>query len=312
MKLLATCAAFLFSGIVAAAPLKNAVVFGDSLSDNGNLYEFMKHQLPQSPPYFNGRFSNGRVWVEFLMDTYFSKGAGTHLLDYAYGGAGVSEEEGDDDLFTLKREVATYLLANQDKASEDSLYILWIGANNYLGLPTETEKTLKAVNDGITHSLKKLADKGAKHFLVMNIPDLGRIPAATEFNAVDTLSYYSRRHNEDLEKTMIQLKEEYPDVNWIYYDMNSMFTYLLEHPSEYGITNITGTCVNSVMQEVTKKSVLNIVANTHPSNRPYDCSGFLYFDLVHPTVLAHKIMADKVRGVLDEYGISFVVPEEVN
>jgi len=52
MKLLATLGAFLFSGIVAATPLHNVVIFGDSLSDNGNLYEFMKHQLPQSPPVF--------------------------------------------------------------------------------------------------------------------------------------------------------------------------------------------------------------------------------------------------------------------
>ncbi len=58
MKLLATLGAFVFSGIVADAPLHNIVVFGDSLSDNGNLYEIMKHQLPQSPPYFEGRFSN--------------------------------------------------------------------------------------------------------------------------------------------------------------------------------------------------------------------------------------------------------------
>ena len=67
MKLLATLSAFLFSGIVAATPLQNIVVFGDSLSDNGNLYEIMKHQLPQSPPYYKGRFSNGPVWVEHLI-----------------------------------------------------------------------------------------------------------------------------------------------------------------------------------------------------------------------------------------------------
>ncbi|MDF1929887.1 hypothetical protein PGH45_07210 [Legionella pneumophila] len=49
MKLLASLCAFLLSGVVSATPLNNIVVFGDSLSDNGNLYEYMKHQLPQSP-----------------------------------------------------------------------------------------------------------------------------------------------------------------------------------------------------------------------------------------------------------------------
>lgn len=28
------------------------VVFGDSLSDNGNLYRYMLYKLPLSPPYF--------------------------------------------------------------------------------------------------------------------------------------------------------------------------------------------------------------------------------------------------------------------
>jgi phospholipase/lecithinase/hemolysin len=32
--------------------LNQLVVFGDSLSDRGNLYEYMNHQLPMSPPYY--------------------------------------------------------------------------------------------------------------------------------------------------------------------------------------------------------------------------------------------------------------------
>src|SRR6188472_2981783 len=99
MKLLATLGALLFSGFVTATPLHNMVVFGDSLSDNGNLYEFMKHQLPQDPPYFAGRFSNGPVWVEHLVASYFPNDPSSHLFDYAFGGAGVSEEDGDDVLF---------------------------------------------------------------------------------------------------------------------------------------------------------------------------------------------------------------------
>ena len=42
-------------------------------------------------------------------------------------------------MFTLRKEVDTYLLANNDKASEDNLYVVWIGANNYLGMPDEVE-----------------------------------------------------------------------------------------------------------------------------------------------------------------------------
>ena len=102
MKRISFILLYLLSSIVFANPLKNIVIFGDSLSDNGNLYAYMKHQLPVSPPYYNGRFTNGPVWVERLASSYFS-GDQSHLLDYAYGGAGVSNDPEDDEvLFTLK------------------------------------------------------------------------------------------------------------------------------------------------------------------------------------------------------------------
>lgn len=303
MKLLATLGAFLFSGIVAATPLHNIVVFGDSLSDNGNLYEVMKHQLPQSPPYFEGRFSNGPVWIEHLVASYFPADPASHLFDYAFGGAGVSEEEDDDALFTIKREVETYLIAHQDKASEDSLFVVWIGSNNYLGMPSEVEKTLNDVNRGITHSLQRLAEKGAKHILILNLPDLGRTPAAIEFDSIEMMSYFSNEHNKALANTVTELKQSYPDVNWLYFDMNTMFNHVLEHASDYGFTNITGTCSNSVVDDITRKSVLRMVARVKPNRMNDACDGYLFFDLVHPTGLAHKIMAEKARIMLDSSGV---------
>lgn len=305
MKLLATLGALLFSGIIAAAPLHHVVVFGDSLSDNGNLYELMKHQLPQSPPYFEGRFSNGPVWIELLMASYFPSSVSQHLFDYAFGGAGVSEEAGDEELFTLKREINAYLLTHNDKASEDSLYVIWIGGNNYLAMPTDVEKTLQTVNEGIVHSVQVLLDKGAKHFLILNLPDLGRTPAAIEFNAVDMMNHYSTVHNEWLKNTVIRFREQYPDVTWHYYDVGNTFKKLVNHPDEYGLTNITGTCYTSDIHPDEHPSVLKIVANIEPAKSNTPCDGYLFFDLVHPTAAIHKILAEEVRELLDREGLVF-------
>jgi phospholipase/lecithinase/hemolysin len=46
----------------------NIFVFGDSLSDTGNLFKLTGDLFPPSPPYFNGRLSNGKVAVEYLDD----------------------------------------------------------------------------------------------------------------------------------------------------------------------------------------------------------------------------------------------------
>lgn len=303
MKLLATLGALLFSGFVSATPLHDIVVFGDSLSDNGNLYEFMKHQLPQDPPYYVGRFSNGPVWVEHLAASYFPNDPSKHLLNYAFGGAGVSEEDGDDVLFTLRREVNTYLLSHDDKASEDSLFIVWIGANNYLGMPTDVEQTLQQVNTGITHSLTRLVEKGAKHIMVLNLPDLGRTPAAIEFDSIPAMTQFSTQHNLLLDKTMSDLKQLHPEVEWLYYDMNHTFNDVIEHPQEYGFTNINSTCYNAVVNDATQKSVLRMVASVKPDINEHACDGFLFFDLVHPTAHAHAIIADKARIMLDAAGV---------
>ena len=46
------------TAIQAATIFSELVVFGDSLSDTGNLYA-ASGGFPPSPPYFDGNFSNG-------------------------------------------------------------------------------------------------------------------------------------------------------------------------------------------------------------------------------------------------------------
>lgn len=305
MKLLVTLGAFLFSGVISAAPLHNIVVFGDSLSDNGNLYELMQHQLPQSPPYYEGRFSNGPVWVEHVAAAYFPTQPASHLFDYAVGGSGVSEDEDDEVLFTLRKQVNNYLVSHKDQASADSLYVVWIGANNYLGLPEDTEKTLKEVNDGIVHNLNRLISKGAKHILLINLPNLGKTPAATEFDAADIMNYFAVEHNKRLAQAFNGLKQNNPEVEWFYFDLGSMFDDVIENPAKYGVTNTGGTCSNSTVDEFTKKSWLRMIASVKPKENTDACDGYLFFDLVHPTAMAHKMIAENVQSILDAAGVVF-------
>jgi hypothetical protein len=59
------------------------VVFGDSLSDNGNLFDLIG--FPQ-PPAWEGRFSNGPVYTEQLASFLHMR-----LDDRAFGGAEASD-----------------------------------------------------------------------------------------------------------------------------------------------------------------------------------------------------------------------------
>ncbi len=309
MKTLLIASLLFFTSLLSAASLNSMVVFGDSLSDNGNLYEFMKHQLPVSPPYFEGRFSNGPVWVELLIRSYYHSDAKAHLFNYAFGGAGVLEDEDSDDgLFTLKREMDSYFLAHQEKADENSMYVIWIGSNNYLGVPPDMDKAVRDVNLGIQHGLQRLVDNGAKHILVVNVPNLGIAPVAREFGAVEELTYLSKQHNILLEQQVKDLQNQYSDIQWIYLDVNKTLEDMVQHPEFYGLTNVTDTCYEQAAKTRSSRSILKMVSSIKPnSNTSGDdvCEGYLFFDPVHPASAVHILMAEKAREVFDDLGIEF-------
>lgn len=300
-----------FSIVASASPLNKIVVFGDSLSDNGNLYEFMKHELPLSPPYYKGRFTNGPVWIELLAQAYYPNDSKAHLLDYAFGGAGISEDVDDDDdgeevLFTLRREIDSYLLSHQDKADSDSLYVVWMGANNYLGVPDDEDAAVAAVNMGIQRDLERLVQKGATHIMVVNVPDLGKTPAARDFDATDKLTSLSEKHNALLKQNIDMMKLTYPHVEWFYFDVSEVVHDMLNSPSQFGLHNTTDTCYEEMLAQPSDLSILKMVSTVDRMRTKVDaCTGYLFFDPVHPSAPAHRVMAERTKKMLDDAGIRF-------
>src|SRR5262249_22192134 len=61
-------AASLVLSAASAAAYSQLIIFGDSLSDTGNAFLGTGQTIPPSPPYFQGHFSNGPVWVERLAE----------------------------------------------------------------------------------------------------------------------------------------------------------------------------------------------------------------------------------------------------
>ncbi len=315
-KLLGFCLCLLFGSAV-AAPLNKIVVFGDSLSDTGNLYEYMRHQLPMSPPYHEGRFTDGPVWIEHVLAHYFPTNPKSHLLNYAFGGSGVGSEDelddeddiGDGAMLNLDAEVKSYLLAHNDKADDSSLYVVWMGSNNYLSLPEDLEGELHLTLSGIRRSIDTLVEKGAKNILVVGIPDLGRIPIAREFEAEDDLSYLANEHNSRLMKQVDELKTLYPELRWAFFDVNKLLMEALENPEPYGFKNVTETCYDTLdYVPASQQSVLHMVAHVKPKARlrtESACSTYVFFDPVHPSGHAHEFIAKESIIALDEAGFLF-------
>jgi phospholipase/lecithinase/hemolysin len=304
----------LFSTITYAEPVTNIVAFGDSLTDNGNLYEYFKHQIPPSPPYYQGRFSNGLIWVEKLLQYYYQDDWKSHLLDYAFGGAGVAWESSLDDgltqepLFSLNREVESYLLSHSDTASPNSLFAIWIGSNNYMVAYKDPIQTVKDVNKGIKKSLELLVSKGAKHILVINLPDMGKSPIARMMYIEKELSLCSKLNNEALKRNIDALRESHPDVQWILFDADKEFANVQNNPEKYGFKNTTDTCYKfaKMDENVTLGLALNMAASmTNETKSDNTCDGYFFFDPIHPTTLTHEILAKDLKEVFGQEGLEF-------
>ena len=125
------------------------MVFGESLSDNGNAYIGTGGSKPAPPGYTTipgglGRFRDGPdtvpagtagpIWHEVLAGTIrrASRGAVSAAGDYAVGGAQVFQNvpEGTLTIPSLQSQVGLYLSAVGGHADPNALYILRGGAND--------------------------------------------------------------------------------------------------------------------------------------------------------------------------------------
>ena len=149
---------------VLAATFDNVVAFGDSLTDDGNLYDLTLQIAPSPEDYYRGRFSNGPVWVEYLTgDNYLN----CSLDNKAYGGA---ETAGVTPL-GLVEQVNLYV--GRNSLPDNALFIVWIGANDLLNGSRLPSESILNIED----ALEVLASFGAENILILNLPNLGTLPA---------------------------------------------------------------------------------------------------------------------------------------
>jgi len=286
------------------------VVLGDSYSDTGNLISLTDGGIPP-PPYFSGRFSNGKVWVEYLaelmkIDTptpfYVEKNPGTN---FAIAGARSGQEVSTTFFSDLTNEVITlpakgllvqtedFLKAElsvQDSCASEYLFVIWVGAVDIFLLGTGRGTQYKKIIRNIKKSIQELiARAGATKFLVLNVPQFKKTPAAIgDYPSLfDTsprgLDMNVEAFNAGL-KTMLELTEKNNDVKIIQADILSLMNEIALSPLDYGLA--ASVAVPRLDEESfwlkEKVNYLNVRNNT------------LWYDGVHPTTAAHEILAQKV------------------
>lgn len=276
------------SSAVADPQFSSVIAFGDSLSDNGNYYRLVDKLTPLTPqdgapplPYFFGRFSNGPVAVELL-----AANLGIPLHDFAVGGA-LSGLPNEDPRFPGSGVLGQVqdLVAKKHKLDDDALYVVWGGANDFLGAtnlgaPGVAQAVIANAINNLTQSIGLLYAHGARHFLVPNLPDLGLIPLnhgqpqAQEATILSTI--FNQAFAGALQALSQQLRDS--DINTV--DVAALLQNVAANPAFYHFQNVTDECIS----DPTFACILTSF-NSGPA------SGFLFWDAVHPTASAHALLA---------------------
>jgi phospholipase/lecithinase/hemolysin len=301
-------------------------VFGDSLADNGNVL-IQSRALGADPPvppsasphqtYFDGRFSNGYIGFEYLWQSLTGKAPGgaeglkpflaspvirgAGAIDFAFGGTGTADlDQTPGGMWApgLKGQIELFRMALRGKKPSDgALYAIATGANDYrvdqFNVPMDRKKVVRNIEDGIV----TLYELGARHVVVLDLPDLGLIPA----NAGDpTQSLISSAHNELLYDRMAKLQSRFPKLHLITVQLDPLFQALLV--SMGPPVPALAVLVPWMPYAPVCLFVDPLLCQDVPATLFNMDLHFLFWDIVHPTTEAHHRLGDYIyEQLVDSY-----------
>lgn len=275
---------------VALAPQAQAnsfselIVFGDSLSDSGNVFDLFGGLFGPSAPYTEGRFTSpytngdpGLVWVEHLaglmglpLDNSLAMPDGG--TNYAFGGA-EAINDASQLVPSLPDQRDFYLTDTGGSASASALYLVFGGGNDVRANTAGTEAA-ESIGDVIT----SLYDVGARNFFVPNLPDIGMTPESQAGEAPGSsdpavISAATVAHNDELAAQIAALQLAFADAAFFTFDIYGLFNAILANPAAFGLTNVSDACAGLDLMTACS-----------------DPDSFLFFDGIHPTAITHEMM----------------------
>lgn len=311
-----------------APPFSQLVVFGDSLSDTGNVANVTEGRFGITYPgndfnYSDGRFTNGPdtsppevaydgVWHEQLARVFFnlprakpSTGGG---FDYAYGGA--TTKDGTKDVTVISNPIPfgggrlTITIKNMGQQVSDflgrnpqpdpaALYIVWGGGNDLFNDPSASNVTDAATR--IPMLVERLARAGAVNFLVPNAPPLGSVPRyADDPGQAATLNQaaadFRDQLNANLDALQARLDAEGIPLRLYRLDVYELFGRFAANPAAYNITN-----------------------NTQPAqDRADQAERYLFWDDIHPTTGGHYQLAVEAYTLLTGVPVVQIAPAKTD
>lgn len=272
------------------------VVFGDSLSDTGNLSLASGPSLYPALNYDPLRLTSGPttspasgytgVAVERLnallgLPTLAPSLMGGSNYAWAYATSGVTGVTPTMNVVPgVKSQVATYLAAHGG-ASSESLYVVFAGANDIFqaSTPADILASGQAAAANLKAEIELLLAAGARNILWFNVPDLALTPAAVAAGpGLTTLwSQASAGFRAGWTQAIAEIDSLYPTTNILGVDTYAFMQAVVSAPNAFGLTNATASA--------------QLLSNVNPDE-------YLFWDHVHPTANAHRLLAEHAYAQL--------------
>jgi phospholipase/lecithinase/hemolysin len=265
---------------------KNVVIFGDSLSDTGNVYKLTNGTWPIVPPYYLGRFCNGPNWVDKLNLSQIS--------NYAYGSATTDNDfvQGLTKLDTIpvpgvRQQIEMYF-NNTNKTNINfatTLYILWAGGNDFI---FNSSLTIPSIINSLMNSVRDLLGNGAKNILVFNQPPFYAFPYISQLNQTTYFTYLTNLGNNATGTDINVIQNNYTNSSVQIFDIYTLITRILSNNSST-FSNTVNNCWNEF-----NFTAIQILCP--------DPSKYVFLDTYHFTTLVHQLIADAIQPFLSYNG----------
>ena len=286
---------WLAPALAVAAPFSALYVFGDSLSDTGNLAA-IRGEFPE--PFYRNRVSNGPVAVDVLAARLgLSAEASLYLIGRSAGGnyAVAGARADGNDLIDLTSQVVVFLAHQGNDAPADALYVVFIGGNDVRNARSErgaaaANAIIDAAAAAVADNVERLIRAGARSLLVMNSPDVGLLPETRALAQERSDPFLprratrlSQRYGAKLHRVLQRLQRKHPDVWLQEVDVYTASRLIAQQPARFGIDNIVDACFSTE------------TLMFHPGCAAgANFERFYFFDELHPTAKVHRLIGEGI------------------
>ncbi|MDY0020879.1 autotransporter domain-containing protein [Arenimonas caeni] len=275
------------AGTVQAQEFTGFYVFGDSLSDSGNIAQF------SGLPAGNSFTTNPDPVAAEIIAAYFGQSGLNSLSggpNFAWGGACVNPV-GDclNPVPRISDQVSQYLALTGGTADPNALYSIWGGANDIFATltndPLNAQANTVAAATAYVQQIARLQGAGANYIIVYNLPNLGATPQFGSTPNAGSVSQITVVYNSALNAGLEQLGDGIIPVNTF-----GLISEIIADPTRFGFTNVTGVACTPANSVACGPAGSGLPATYQPGTN----ETYLFADGVHPSGAAHAMLANVV------------------